>query len=130
VTSPEEVPPVEMVPAAVEAHLDHVARELVEGRVEPVELGGVRDGAAVGLLQRVAVRVGHEAHAVASAHRAVVGSLLADVATGPDELRMGVAHVTAADDAATEISQYRPLRQCVVDVSGHPFSLVSAAGAV
>jgi hypothetical protein len=118
VTAPEEVAVVEVIPTAIEAHLDDVAGELLERRCELVELGGVRDAAAVGLLEGVAVHVGDEPHAVAPAHGAVVESALTDVAAGAQQLGMRVADVAKADRAALEVPQDRSARQCVVDVHG------------
>jgi len=119
VTAPEEIAAVQMVPAAVEAYLDDVAGELVERRRQLVELGGVRDAAPIGPLEGVSVHVGDEPDAVARAYGAVVRSALADVATGAEELGVGVADVAAADRPAPEIPQDCTARQCVVDVRRH-----------
>lgn len=121
----EEVTTVEVVPAAVEAHLDDVAGELLERRLELLELGCARDAAAVGLLE-VAVHVGHEPHAVASAHRAVVGSALTDIPAGAEEFGVGVTHVATADRAAAQVPQDGSPCERVVDVSRHGAQCTSA----
>jgi hypothetical protein len=116
VTAAEQVPAVEVVPPAVETDLDDIAGELVERRVQLVELAGVRDATAVGLLQRVAVHVGDVAHALGPADRAVVRCGLAHVAGGAEQLRMGVAHVESRDRAAPDVAQDRSAGECVVNV--------------
>src|SRR5206468_7574413 len=96
VTTPEEVAAGEVIPAALGADLDHVAGELVAGFAEAVELTLVRDAAAVGGPQGIAVDVGDEPELDLLADRAVLPGLLADVAGGPDELGMGVAYLEPA----------------------------------
>src|SRR5680860_417144 len=60
VAAAEEVATVEVVPRAVEADLDHVARELVVGRAQLGELGFARDAPAVRGLELLAVHVRHQ----------------------------------------------------------------------
>jgi hypothetical protein len=129
VLPPEQIAAVEVVPAAVEAHLDHVARELLVHRSELVELGGVRDAAAVCLLERVAVHVGHEAHAVAPTHGAIVRSALTDVATGAEQLGMCVTHIAATHNATAQVAQDGPSSERVVHVARHRAQCTSASRA-
>src|SRR5262245_43420318 len=72
VAPPVELAAHEMVPPAVGAHLDDVAHELLVRGAESFELRGVGDAASVRGPQLIAVDVGHEAHRLAGAHRAVV----------------------------------------------------------
>jgi len=60
---------------AVDAGLHVVASELVAGRAELQELGGVADGPAVGLLELLAVDVRHQPQVGFAAHRALVVDL-------------------------------------------------------
>jgi hypothetical protein len=127
VLPPEQIAAVQVIPATVEAHLDDVAGELLVRRPQLVELGRVRDAPAVRLLERIAVHIGHEAHSVAAAHRAVVRSALTDVAAGAQQLGVRVAHIATAERAAAQVSQDRSSSKRVVDVSRHGAQCMGAS---
>src|SRR5207237_9985464 len=99
VAAAEQVPAVEVVPTTVETDLDHVTGELVERRVELVELAGVRDAPSVGLLQRVAVHVRAVEHAPVHADPSVVRSGLAHVSCGAAQLQVCHTHVRESERA-------------------------------
>ena len=98
----------EVIPAAVDAHLDVEAGELVAGRAEAGELGVAGDAAPVGGLELVAVDVGHDPHAAGAAHGALVVEIRSDMCGCPDEFGVRVTHVEAGEHAAPEVGQHCP----------------------
>jgi hypothetical protein len=130
VASAVELVALEMVPVAVKADLDDVTSELFVGRVEPVELGRGGDAATVGAGEGVAVDVGDKAEVAPSADWAGGRGGGPDVATGPQELRMGVADVVALEATGAEVPQDRPSGQRVVDVPPHGASVGRGLGPI
>src|SRR5581483_5074258 len=129
VPAPQEVAPGEVVPAALGADLDHVAGELVAVLAEAVELALVRDAAAVGGLERVAVDVGHQPQLRLLADRALLLGLLPEMAGGPDELRVGVAVLGPADLPRAPLAQDRSASEAVVDSAAHRIECTEAGRA-
>jgi len=109
----------QVVPPAVDAHLDHVPGELLVGRLELLELGRGADAAPVRAPERVAVDIGDEPEVRAPADRAVAPGRFTDVTTGPHELGMRVADVEAVEAAGPQIAQHRAPGKRVVDVPPH-----------
>jgi hypothetical protein len=114
-----ELVTLEVVPAAGDTDLDDIARELLLGRLELGQLPVGSDAAAVGVAEVVAVDVGDEAQAGSATHGAIAGELLADVATGPEELGMGITAVREISAAGPELIQNRSTGERVVDVPAH-----------
>src|SRR4051794_25250264 len=109
----------EVVPVALDAHLDDVARELLARRLELRQLFGRLDAAPVGTPQPVAVDVRHQHEAVGAADGTVAVEALAEVARRPQQLGLGVADVEASPLPGAQVTQHCPAGQCVVDVMAH-----------
>jgi hypothetical protein len=114
---------------AVEAHLDHVAGELLVGRVETLKLGRRGDTATVGPSQGVAVHVRHQAQAAMGADRAGARHGFADVPAGPQQLGVRVADLVTVEATGTQIPEHRSSGQRVVDVLPHAASVRMASPA-
>ncbi len=109
----------EVVPVALDAHLDDVARKLLTRRVELGQLLGRLDAATVGTPQALAVDVRHEHEAMGATDRAVGVEGLTEVARGSQELGLGVADVEARPLPGAQVAKHRPAGECVVDVMAH-----------
>src|SRR5262245_61238198 len=108
VTATVELVPLEVVPVALDAHLDHVPRELLARRGELGQLRGGLDAAPVGAAQAVAVDVRDEHEARATAHGTVAVEPLSQVAGGPEQLGLSVAHVEPGPLAGAQVAQHCP----------------------
>ena len=109
----------EVVPSALDADLDDVARELRVVRVELRELTIGRDAAPVRVAERVAIDVGDEAELAAAAYRAVTVGGVADVASRTEELGVRIADVASAAAPRTEVAEHGSTSERVVDVPAH-----------
>src|SRR6476646_359624 len=93
VSSPMELAGAEVVPPTVGADLDDVAVELVVLGPQLLELAGVREAAAVRVLEPVAVDGVDVVEVGAAADGALDLGPVPHVAGGPDQLRVGIADV-------------------------------------
>lgn len=114
-----ELAAAEVVPAAVGAHLDHVAVELIVFLGKFVEFTGLGNTPAVRGAQPVAVDVQNVEEVLALTDRAPFPHSLTNVAGRSEELRVRIADVVAADSAQLEIPQDGPAGKLVVGASDH-----------
>ena len=101
----------EVVPATLRAHLDDVAIELGVLGGEFVEFAGLRERPTVRGAQPIAVDVRNKEEVLAATDGTVLAHPLADVASGAQKLRMGVAHVVTADAARSQVPEDGPTGQ-------------------
>ena len=101
----------EVVPTALRADLDDVAIELGVLGGEFVEFAGLRERPTVRSAQPVAVHVRNEEEILAPTDGTVLAHPFADVASGAQEFRMGVAHVVTADAARSQVPEDGPTGQ-------------------
>lgn len=103
-----------MVPAARGAGLDDVSGELVGSGVQLGQLLGGADAAPVGG-KAGAEHIGDQAQLVLATDRAGDTGRAAHVASGADELGVGIANLVLAQTAATELVDQMAAREAVVD---------------
>jgi hypothetical protein len=104
-----------VIPGAVDAHLDHVARELVVAACELLEPPVRVDDAPVEVLEVVTVDVAHPPESLVRAHRAAGPDLLSDVTRGPQELGVRVTDIVGVEVPAPERLNSHAPGQAVVD---------------
>ena len=104
----------QVVPAARGAGLDDVSGELVGSGVQLGQLLGGADAAPVGG-KAGAEHIGDQAQLVLATDRAGDTGRAAHVASGADELGVGIANLVLAQTAATELVDQMAAREAVVD---------------
>lgn len=104
----------QVVPAARGAGLDHVGGELVGSGVQFGEFLGGADAAAVGR-KAGAEHIGDQTQVVLAADRAGDTGRAAHVASGADELGVGIANLVLTQTAATELVDQMAAREAMVD---------------
>jgi SAM-dependent methyltransferase len=106
--------PQQMVPAALDAGLDHVRGQIVRSLIERRHLRRRRDAPPL-CRQTGAEHVGHESQLRGLTDRADRPALGADVACRADQLGMRVADLVLTEPAATELVDQMTAGQSVID---------------
>jgi hypothetical protein len=99
-----ELVTLQVIPPTVDTDLDDIARELLVVSLQLGQLALGADAAAVGLPQALAVDVGDETQALVVADRANSLDPLAQIATGSEQLGMGIADVGSVTASCSEIA--------------------------
>jgi len=108
-----------MVPATINTDLNEITPELLVASREFFEFGGIRNTTAVGPPQLITVDIGHDAQAVLTTDRAVAGGGGAEIATGSQQLGVGIADIDAGAAAGSKIAQNGPTSKRKIYVVTH-----------
>ena len=123
-----ELVALQVVPSAVDADLDDVARELLVLSLELGQLAVGADATPVGLAQPVPIDVGDESEALVVADRTHPVDPFAEVAPRPEQLGMGIADIGPVTTPGVKLAQRGPAGECVIDVPAHRASVGSPRG--